>query len=561
MSCIDKKTVPAFENRGIMLDVSRGKMASLDYLKHLAAWMSQVGYNILQLYCEDKLRLSSHPEIGMLTGTYSEAQIRELDGFCKVHGIELQPCIQTYSHVHGILRLPGYSALSENDTLFSFAAGNEKVYEFLEDELSETLPWFSSKTLNINMDEAYDIGSDHSKNAVEEKGQGQVFLEHILRVTEIAVKNGAETILLWGDIVSKYPELLPSLPENIVVADWCYNPMDHYPSLIPYQEKGIRFWAAGGVSTWNSIFPRVRNSYINLIGFSSEARERGAEGFLVTDWGDYGHPQPLGLSLYGYLLGGMQCISGSKTDPEEFEKLADRKIFCDPREKRAFRLLMDSNLAPDVQTGFKTMTIYAFFDDLLGGLSMTGNENYHAISKEAFEILFNNGSEAHKLLKDVISEDCISHMDFPDEHWTALFGDAFLSELALSAWMTAYTGKKGLLGYKILEGMDAEDLTPDMILGYIAEIHLLYAELEEIRAEFEKVWLLRSYRKGIETCLSLFDRAGVQLFKAVEWLAEQRLRLVRKGRDSIEKYHGADGYGILWTGDFKNLWDRAYPWH
>ena len=552
---------PAFESRGIMLDVSRGKMASLEYLKHLAAWMPQAGYNILQLYCEDKLRLAKHPEVGMITGAYTESQIRELDTFCREHSVELQPCIQTFSHVHGILRMPEYADLSENDELFSFAPGNEKVYGFLEDEFAETLGWFSSKTLNINMDEAYDIGSGYSREAAERDGTGEVFLAHILRVIGLARRHGAEKILLWGDIVSKYPELLHRLPENVVVVDWCYNPMEHYPSLIPYRENGMRFWAAGGVSSWNSIFPRVYNSYVNLIGFSAEAKEQGAEGFLVTDWGDYGHPQPLGLSLYGYLLGGYQAVRGVRTAPGDFEKSVSGLIFCDPREERAFRLLMDSNLAPDIKTGFKTMTIYAFFDDLLDGLSMRGNENYPAVSEAACECLLGNGSEALALLQSVIDEGKAEEKAFPDEHWKALFGKDFLDELHLSARMTAYTGKKGLLGYRVLKAMADPGLTPEEILGFIREIHLLYEELQLIRAEFEKVWLLRAYRKGIESCLSMFDRSGVQLFKAVRWLAEQRINLIRHGFSSIGKYHGADDFGVLWMGNFRNMWDRAYPWH
>ena len=80
-----------------------------------------------------------------------------MDRHCCRHFMELQPCIQTYSHMHGVLRTPGYEMLSENQDLFSLAAGKEEVYEFLEEELAEVLPWFSSKTVNITMDEAYDL--------------------------------------------------------------------------------------------------------------------------------------------------------------------------------------------------------------------------------------------------------------------------------------------------------------------------------------------------------------------------------------------------------------------
>lgn len=131
---------PKFPNRGVFLDVSRGKMPTLEYLKHLVSFLSDLKYNILQIYSEDKLAIKSDPNIGILTGVYTEDQIRELDKWCLDHFIELQPCIQTYSHLHGILDLPEYAHLAENKNLFSMAAGNEKVYDLFSRIFEEVLP-------------------------------------------------------------------------------------------------------------------------------------------------------------------------------------------------------------------------------------------------------------------------------------------------------------------------------------------------------------------------------------------------------------------------------------
>lgn len=553
---------PKFRERGIMLDVSRGKMANLDYLKHLVAWMSGIGYTVLQLYCEDKLCLSKHPEVGMLTGAYTEAQIRELDAYCTQHFVDLQPCIQTYSHVHGILRTPENCHLAENDTLFSFAAGKDEVYQFLEDEFSEILPWFSSKTVNINMDEAYDLGTGYTKEAVEKQGKGNVFVDHILRVIEIVRSHGAERVMLWGDVTNKYPELLSKLPENVVIAEWNYNPQETYPTLLNYRGKDIPFWAAGGVSTWNSLFPRVYNSYINLIGLAVEAEECGAEGFLVTDWGDYGHMQPLGMSLYGYLLGAEQAWNAARIDPAAFEACAWKLVFQDERVQKAFRHLMDSNLAPNIKNGFKTMTVYYFFDDMLAGLGMKGSDHYHKISGEAFAHLYAEGTAARALLEEVLSEGTYDQREFVDEHWKALFGSSFLKELHLSARMTEFIGEKGKLAYQIREMLANPGTTERDILGVVRQIHQLYAEFIRIRQEFGEVWMLRSEWTGIETVQSLFDKAGLQMAQTVSWLAEQRQNLLQgKPLDAaLETYTCVDGYGVLWTGNFKNMWDRAYPW-
>jgi len=553
---------PSFPNRGVMLDISRGKMPTLDYLKLLIGLLSDLKYNILQLYSEDKLALSKHPDIGRLTGTYTEAQIRELDAFAQSRFIELQPCIQTFSHMHGVVRLPGYNHLAENDVLFSFAAGNDAVYAYLDDVFSETLPWFSSKTLNINLDEAYDLGTGFSKPAVKKYGKGEVLLSHIRRVVEIARRHGAEKILMWGDFAVRHPELITRLPENTVVLDWNYNPLPQFPTLEAFRKAGVPFWAAGGVSTWNSIFPRVYNSFANLVGLSCEACGSGASGFLVTDWGDYGHPQPLELSLYGYIIGAEQAFCAEPVDLDRLEDEAWPLIFADERVQQAFRLLMDSNLAPHVQTNYKTLSFYYLFDDLLDGLSMRGNQDYHRLDQDDFTILYEKGSTAWELLRKAINANSDELKPFPDENWSALFGPTYLQALALSARTTRFVGLKGLLALKIRDTLRKPGVCVNDILTLIFEIHELYYEFLAIRKDFESAWLTHSYPTGIQGFLSLFDRAGVQLTEAVKWLAIQ-MRAIGRGEapdSDLETYTAASDYGILWTADFKNMWDRAYPW-
>lgn len=549
--------IPSFGKRGIMLDVSRGKMASLDYLKQLADLMSQLNYNVLQLYTEDKLALSKHPLIGSITGAYTREQIMELDEYCAQRFIELQPCIQTYSHMHGILRLPGYSHMAENEVLFSLAAGNEDVYKFFEDEFEEVLPWFRSKCLNINMDEAYDLGTGYSREAVEQLGKGNVFIQYIQKVIEIARRHGAKTIQMWGDVANKYPELIDQLPEDVILMDWNYNPQEDYPSIEKYPGFRREFWAGSGVSTWNSLFPRVYNSYVNLIGYAAKAYETGAEGYLVTDWGDYGHMQPLGMSLYGYILGAQMGFHADRIQPETFENAIWPVIFPQEETAKAFRLLMDSNMAPNIKTGFKTMTVYAFFDDMLDGLSMHGNDKYPKVSREAYQVLEAKGAEALELLTK--ARESVRDAHFPDETWKNLFGDAYLRELQYSAWTTQFTGKKGQLAYRILDAVASSSTKPDDLLGLICEVRLLYAEFQKIREEFRHVWCLRAEPLGMETTLSLFDRAGVQMSKVVAWMELQREALIHHGAMDVP-YTGAQGYGVLWTSDFKNMWDRAYPW-
>ena len=542
---------PSFKYRGLMLDVSRGKMATIDYIKELIDFMSSVSMNVLQLYMEDKHRLNCYPEVGSLYGCYSPEDIKMIDEYASSRFIELQPNIQTFSHMHGIVRFPGYSRLAENDVLFSFSVAEEDVFKFFEDGFKEVFPLYSSKTVNLNMDEAYDLGSGKSKESVEKLGRGKVFLDYITRVSSIAKSCGAEKVQIWGDFALKYPDLVSELPDYITLIDWNYNPEDSYPSIKALKGKRKSFWAAPGVSSWNSLFPRVYNSLKNIRIYSADAFDSGAEGYMNTDWGDYGHYQCYGFSFLGYLYGA-ECSWNIHRDDntDVFWNECKKLLFADDNVANAFKSLMDSNLAENIQVGFKTMSAYAFFDDMLTGLSLKGNEKYPAVSLNAFKTLKAKGEEALNYLKSCATA----------SFWNDIQGEIFIEELKLAAEMTAFTGDKGILSYHILNTLESGKMSSDDCLGFIIDIKRLYTRFEKIRETFTSVWLQRARRDGMEGTLFLFDKAAVQLSKVAMFLAQCRERILKGDSVSIKDYVEGQGYTTLWTSDFRNMWDRAYPW-
>ena len=543
---------PAFRSRGLMLDVSRGKMASLSYIMELIDFISSLSMNVLQLYMEDKHRLSSYPEAGSLYGAYTEDEIRQIDEYAKARFIELQPNIQTFSHMHGILRFPCFSHMAENDTLFSLCAVDDDVLTFLDKEFEEVLPWYSSKTVNINMDEAYDLGSVRSRQTVEEKGKAEVFFSYLDKVISLARRHGAEKIQIWGDAVLKYPEYASNLPDYVTVIDWNYNPADSYESISAYPGVVKNYWAAPGVSSWNSIFPRVYNSMKNIRNYSRDAFDASAQGYLVTDWGDYGHYQMHGLSLFSYMYAAECAFNIHRQDNSvQFWSQACRFFFPDEHVCAAFRYLMDSNEAENIQTGFKSMSIYAFFDDMFTGLSMKGNDKYPKVSLDAF-----------KTLKDLGGKACgeLEKTGNSASYWPSVTGQTFIDELRLAAKMSEYTGDKGILSYRITGEFENGTVNEEKLLGFIIDIKRLFRRFTDIMLEFVRLWKLRAKEDGMEATLFIFEKAAVQLSKAAVFLAREREKLIAGLPVCMSDYHDGDGYEVLWTSDFRNMWDRAYPW-
>jgi hypothetical protein len=66
---------------------------------------------------------------------------------------------------------------------------------------------------------------------------------------------------------------------------------------------GIPFYVCPGTSSWRSLAGRVDNALANLRCAAEAGLQQGAVGYLVTDWGDLGHWQPLPASYPGFAYG------------------------------------------------------------------------------------------------------------------------------------------------------------------------------------------------------------------------------------------------------------------
>ena len=545
LPCLIIEDYPSIPYRGVMLDVSRGKIPNRAKMEEVIRFLAFYKYNVLQLYMEDCYIIDSHPVLCRSNGYYTREEIQYLDAYCQRYGIELQPNLQCLSHAHGLLRNPGYHTLAESEvSLFSFAAGNEAVYHLFSDIFHEVLSWFSSKTLNLDLDEAYDLGTGYSKEAVEEEGGREVFKKHIQRIAEVARDAGATQLQLWGDCLNKYPNLQSELDDDIMFIDWNYNPLTYFPSLDNHDAKAHHFWLAPGTSSWNALFPRTQQANVNIRSYISEGFARQVEGVLITHWGDYGHHQPISFSYHGIVRGAEHAYNGAATLEEELDRALDVLFFSDVHQSKAYSLLTQINTLPSVTTSFKTQAFFAFFDDLFKGLSLEGNNAYPAMPEDTFASMSMLAGQAIDEIKQSKSDSC------------------FQQELLHAARCLLFTGQKGLLSYTIKHAFQDGMVDEDHILTWILDIKELYRNFLSLRNEFVRLWSLEAVEIGSEGAVYAFDKASSRYAEAVIWLNSQRLNL-QQGLPldtQMETYKAHEAYTTLWTGNCTNLWDRAYPW-
>ncbi len=167
----------------------------------------------------------------------------------------------------------------------------------------ELLPHFSSRMFNVGCDETIDLGQGRSKEAVQERGMGRVYLDFVQKIYADVTARG-KTMQFWGDIIIQHPELIPELPKDAIALEWGYEANHPFAEHCPqFAASGLPFYVCPGTASWCSIGGRTDNALGNLLNAAENGLAHGAAGYLITDWGDRGHWQSLPVSYLGFVAG------------------------------------------------------------------------------------------------------------------------------------------------------------------------------------------------------------------------------------------------------------------
>ena len=305
---------PDFGHRGVMLDISRDKVPTLETLEDLIDLLASWKINQLQLYMEHTFAYSGHDAIWREADPLTASDVRALDAYCQERFIELVPNQNSFGHFHRWLVHEPYRRLAESPAgiehpfsferePYSLCPTDPGSLELLAELYDELLPCFSSRQVNVGLDETFDLGFGRSAAACEERGKGRVYLDFLREVHALVGERG-HRMQFWGDVILQHPELIPELPEDAVALEWGYE-ADHpfARDTQRFAASGLDFYVCPGTSSWNSFAGRSRNALENLAAAAVQGQAQGASGYLITDWGDHGHLQPLPVSYPGLAAG------------------------------------------------------------------------------------------------------------------------------------------------------------------------------------------------------------------------------------------------------------------
>ncbi|MEY2473047.1 MAG: hexosaminidase [Actinomycetota bacterium] len=283
---------PAIAVRGVMLDVSRCRVPTLDTLKALLARLASWKINHVELYLEHTFAYAGHEEVWRDASAYTADELRELDDFADAVGIELTGQQNCLGHMERWLKHDRYRALAISPDGFTAPWGekrgpstadpdNPATLALARDLFGQLLPNLRSRRAHVGLDEPWELTAERS-------GSWITYLQSLRAARELA----GHHVLVWDDVLVHNPELLSSIPSDVTICDWGYEaaqPFDERAAEL--KTMGLPFWLCPGTSSWTTVAGRWTNAVTNIASACTAAVANGAEGVMVTDWGDQGHIQ------------------------------------------------------------------------------------------------------------------------------------------------------------------------------------------------------------------------------------------------------------------------------
>lgn len=317
---------PAMRWRGVSDDVSRGPVPTVDYVKRQLRTFAAFKLNMHSLYMEQTFASESHPLIGPEGGSFTPAEIRELVAYASRYHIELVPEQQTFGHLHKALKFEKYNELAEVPYGDVLSPQQEGSYKLVADWYRELDQLFPSKFFHIGADETFELGEGQSREAARQRGVGKIYFEHLNRVRDL-LKPYNRRLMFWGDIALNHPDLIESIPKDLIAMNWDYAARDDFNSRIkPFKDAGLEQFVCPGVQNWNQIFPNLQVAQKNIVNFVRDGQAAGALGMMNTSWDDDGE----GLfetTWYGIVLGAAASWQHNTVNVPAFDQSFDWAFF------------------------------------------------------------------------------------------------------------------------------------------------------------------------------------------------------------------------------------------
>ncbi len=284
-----------FTELAFLADCSRNAVLSIETVKSLIRLLAVCGYDTLYLYTEDTYEIEGEPYFGYLRGRYTKQELRELDDYSALFGIELAPCIQTLAHLNGILRWQAYTPIKDCKDILM--ADNADAYALIDKMFATMAENLRSRNIIIGMDEASMLGRGRYLDKFGYCDRKEIMLRHLDKVVEIGARYGFRCSIFSDMMFDHYTRdaadeiYTEKLNKNVRLIFW-----DYYKKDGAYYEKYIKahraftneLCFAGGAWKWTGFAPNNKHSIATAKAALSVCRDSVVKNVMLAAWADNG---------------------------------------------------------------------------------------------------------------------------------------------------------------------------------------------------------------------------------------------------------------------------------
>jgi len=492
LPCSSITDAPSFHNRGVMIDISRNKIPSLDTLKNTVDFLARLKVNQFQLYIEGQsFYYPSFSEFyDAETDVLTPADVSELDVYCKARFIDFVPNQNVFGHMSEWLAHKEFLPLAEcpdgfdlygvktpPSTLNPFMS---ESLDFVKKQLADLLPLFSSSKVNVGGDEPFELGEGASKEEVNRCGKGKVYLDFMGKVFTEAKRYGKQP-MMWGDVFKeRYDECKPALGKDITVLEWGYDAQSFTDEICAlYENAGVDYYLCPGTSLWNTVAGKTDNMLENIRSAARLGKKHGASGILLVDWGDGGTCQPYVSTLLPYALGAAYSWNAGCEHEKTAVDYLDKFVFggCEIGQVLFDLGNYENALSkPDFNATKIFKALYVQQTDCLNVTEgnfepLFYNRDFEYLAESEYNLVFVYISEIQKRISDLNPVDEVTKLYKRELEWAA--------------------------GY-LSHGCKLGALCANKRQFLKSEIIALYDNIKYLNKEYEDIWKLRNKRTGLK---------------------------------------------------------------
>ena len=291
-----------FSTMGIMLDCSRNAVMRVGHFKRWLRRLALLGYNMAMLYTEDTYELPGEPYFGYQRGAYTADELREIDDYAALLGIEMIPCIQTLGHLEHLLKWPAYHEVVDDRSVLLI--DEPKTYELIDKMLAHWSSVYRSRRIHVGMDECWSLGLGRYVKRFGYVPGVELFLRHIEKVAGLCAGHGLEP-MIWSDMFFRFgstaeynvdydsgsvvpQEVIRRIPESLRLVYWQYHKTDKdvYVDWIGrHRALGSEPIMAAGLATSGKLWQDAALRYPAVSACMEGCKETNLKEIFVCLWG------------------------------------------------------------------------------------------------------------------------------------------------------------------------------------------------------------------------------------------------------------------------------------